>query len=840
MAGIKKISAIKKRIFKFDTRKKYYNKKRFKIKEIRPLDVLVNELKETLWSEDKEKREKLKKPIVFVFMVAFVLAGVIGYDMFFGGGESVIELPEISMMPSLFAAVKGSGIASFGPHSIASHNVAYYILEYGSSGAENVQVVTESYDRLPPNQVFILESKREQSESYPQFFHDLKKKLKENGILVNSISLEQVENLPSGCILIVPSGYLPQKLANDGPENIISIAERGVSVIYIGYSFNYVITENGDKLLMTSNVTKGLVFQSANLKATDGFKASQAGLYTVKASKDQNPLMLYGIVSVVNIGDGAILFIPQVLDSGWESYESAADDLEMMVTQMLWNPPKARKTFNLNPAPGGNQEVLFSVPFAENEKNLLIRVIAKNGTAQQEKIIAAYPRPDVNGGLFYVNDITKTVPYNISGQSTNFLLVLNENNNESRFLYLSIKDAYGNEVSKSRVSRDKLALRGGIQFEDKIGINPEIYIANIVDEENNKYANAILQIVDINFQTVKEDYREGNFTFKVSAGGEDFYLKDVIVIVNGGEYGTYETSGSELSISLKDKIVGTNLPTGNYTFEFKVNQLTKKVVLENPESGRLSDNPLFWVAAFGILASLYFIAPYLARLTSTVDYSLDIPDFPPLMSIKIPIKKSAVLDVLEKVNEDYKWASTPLKLSEIKKGFGKIVYQSKPVFISDYNLEYILENLEGTGDVKKALNYYGLIRWEKKTGKSIKFLSIYRSIRDMCITEAVPFTSIGESKDCDIKLSVLGQNLFVYIVDSPKVWEEKIGLALQYMQKNPVVVLFENDEEKAEFEDMLNSTSESAAMVKLEVMNGSVNLLTIKELRKMIKEMKEI
>ncbi len=208
--------------------------------------------------------------------------------------------------------------------------------------------------------------------------------------------------------------------------------------------------------------------------------------------------------------------------------------------------------------------------------------------------------------------------------------------------------------------------------------------------------------------------------------------------------------------------------------------------------------------------------------------------------MKIPVKKDTVLGIFEKVNEDYRWKNTPLKLEEIKKGFKKIIYQSKPVFISDYNLEYILDKLRGKGEIKSALDYYGLGRWEQESGRSMTYLAIQRKIRDICINEAIPFSKPGESPDYDIRLKVLGQDVFSYLIDSPAVRAQKLALAMRQMQKGVVVLLFQNADDKKDFEDTVSSASESSGLIKMEIMAGSINLSTLSEFEKMLKEMKQI
>lgn len=843
MPEIRKIIGIKKRNYRFDLRKRYFNKKKYAIAKKNPLQQLLGNLNEAFNVGGPRTAAPRRRMLPLVFGIVLVIA-ILGYFIMGGQAQPARSAePILIKSPAIDMFIRESGIASFGTRKQNPDSIAYYNLQYSLSDADSFNVTTETYNEHVPNQAFILVSKRSESESYPQFMHSLKKRLDSYGMPLNEITLGQLETLPEGAILIVPSGVIPERLVetgSTGEARIVEMAKRGVDVIYIGETFgpdDFAIDEAGNQVSIGANISLPFRFVISPV-SPDGLKIKNGG-YKVYGRENQ-PAMSYGVVSTVSIGRGYILFIPQVLDSGWKSYDDAASDLETIITDMSWRPPGPAVEASLDASAGKKNALLISAPFAEREKTIVLKLNASNSDRKIERRVVLYPKSDVNGGLYYMEDITSVISGNVSGEEVSFKVVLNENTNDSRYLFLTLADSYGNGINKSSIYPERIELRGARQFSKRLDVKPSIYLATISDEEMNPYAKAIIKVVDVDFNVTMQDFRTGNFSFSVNANQVLLYLKSIKITVNNGSYGTYFQSGPDLDISLANQFVGSGLPNGNYTFDFQIRDLKKRVVLEQAQSGSWTSSPLFLFLGIAIAGALILLAPYLATLTAHVDYSLDIPDFPPLLSIKIPMKKSAVLGIIERVNDDYRWKNTPLKLEEIKKGFRKVVYQDKSVFISDYNLEYILDKLKSEGSVKSALDYYGLTKWEKDTGRSTRYLATYRKIRDMCINEAIPFTKIGESKEWDVKLDILGQSVLAYIMDSHDVWSAKLSLSMKQIHKSPVVLLFDSGEEKRDFEDRINSASESIGLVKLEVMNGSINLLSMDELEKMIKEMKTI
>lgn len=846
MVQMKKIKIkIKKQTYKFELRKKYFNKRKFKIVEKKPIELISNALKEVLFPK-KTSLTDVRKPII-AFAIFIILLLLFSMLLFSGTNNTQVVQNVTFQAPQLVVNFQEGGIVNIGGR-VRDSVVGYYKLNYSVSGADSITIKTEIYKERIPNQVFVLVSKMDQATNYQLFKYELKRRLEAKGLPLNEMSLDQVETLPAGSVLIIPSGLLPEKLTQPGNANLLTLANRGVLILYIGQRFDsegFTITESGSRKGISPEFASKLpfTFVPANLVSSNKSLNILNTYYMAKTSSGNSGTLLYGTISLVTTQQGGkLLLVPQVLDHGWNSPALAAEDIDKIITEIKWALPQNERqhTYSIQ-GNASDYSFFFSPPFSEKEKTIVARVIASHGGNTTEKLHVFYMRQDVKGNLFFSEDMLHLVSGTITEKETSFIAALRENTTEERRLFMSVRDINGNELLRTPLAQGasgRVPLLGDTEFSERLNLDKGVYLASVVDEDNKPYARMIIEIIDVNISVVSQSFDKNLFVFSSTVDGQSIKINQVKVIVDG-KYSYQFTDSSEFRINMEKDLRGEQLSPGNHSFVFEYSGLKKVVVLQRFASSQFYENPIYWI--MGIIALLIFVGtPYLAALLRKEMYALDIPDFPPLSRIKIPMKKEMVFGVLEKVNEDYKWKNTPLTLEEIKKGFKKIIYQNRAVFISDYNLEYILEKLHNKGDVKSALEYYGLTKWEVETGKSIKYLAMQRKIRDICINEAIAFSRSEEKTKCDMYLKVLGQDVFVYIMDLPATREEKLTLALRAIQKGLVVLLFENAEEKKDFEDTINSASEGGGLVKLEIMAGSIVPLEIKELEKMLKEMKNI
>jgi hypothetical protein len=251
------------------------------------------------------------------------------------------------------------------------------------------------------------------------------------------------------------------------------------------------------------------------------------------------------------------------------------------------------------------------------------------------------------------------------------------------------------------------------------------------------------------------------------------------------------------------------------------------------------DEPIFWVTLL-LTGGIVGIGVIFARQES-VYFAIDIPDFPPVARTKIALVPDAVLSIFEKVNENYRWQTTPLTTQEVKNGFKDVFFKGKPVYITDYNVEYLLDELEKKGMVRESLGYYGLTAWEQKSKRSIAYLSLMRRLRDICVNNAIPFTGLGESEVADSDLTVVGQEMSLHFYERNMDISALLSRVIPTIGQGIAIIMFRNASDKEQFQTIMNSSpTVGPLIVKMEADSSSLLLLTADEVEKMLIEFKSM
>ncbi|MGB9719598.1 MAG: hypothetical protein ACPL06_03325 [Candidatus Anstonellales archaeon] len=801
------MAEIKRRQFKFEVEKRYEHVKRFRAVKKSELQLFL----EALFKKKEDKKPKGPKEeakptslisILIAGLVVFILilAGIIFY---------ILNLPTIippaeKEKPAHFINLLESGVASYG-NEFSPRTVAYSIIETNAT-----TIHLGLYTSPVSNQVFFLECGKYQSQNnYPYFEGVLKSELEKEGFSVGEISAEDALSLPEGAVVIAPCGKFPKELLVSKFKDFI---ERGNTFIYIGLEPNQAVDLDGSLTAVPSSFWKTFNINFERERMTCNA--------TLKDPLYKSGSILRGCISLVKYGKGSMIFVPQALDVGWESGTDAAADLENIISNTEWLTPKYENSFNLT---GTNALV-----FVDSEQSG--GYLKLYSTSENELTYAVF-KPifsDVAGEL-YVSEGPTVVSTAISGSPLNFHAFINDGG-EQKPLYLDIVDSWGRSVE--RVSLGTHPLSSDFIFSYAGSLAEGSYLCEINDGQK-AYARGVFSIAPIDIKP-QVNFMESKYTFSFFVGDKEVFLRDVKIKFRDKTYAFSNVHTVELDLNRE---FGGPTPTGSYDFVFTIGGEQKSVTVVRKETGGLSVifsplNILLFSIALGIVA----LGIYLAR-KEEAPYALDIPAFPPIEKIKIPIKRKEVLAIFTKVNDFYKWKYTPLKLAEIKGGFKGIYYQGKPIYLSDYNLEFILDKLERRGDVKSYLDYYGLASWEKESGRSIPALAMFRAIRDICVINAIPFSDLGRAKGCDTKMKVLGQDFYINFYEKGRM-SEVIKNSIESAKKGVSIILFGYQDEKESFIPYVYSPNRLSGILKFYIENGDVLLLTVEELRKKIKEIK--
>jgi len=848
MVEIKELK-IKKGMYSFESRKRFQYVLRFKVIEKKPLEQVMDVIKLIL----RPKKAKPKEAAIVagasapsggfnialvagaIFLaILIILAGFIWFQ--FGGVQTVIVPYTPIEKGSISNKVIEKDVLTAGPRGTQDH-LAQVFVEYNTTGMQNYSANIKTYDYDLPNQVFVLNSDRVEATNYSDFMHGLRLELQKRGIVLNEISVEQLATVPRGAEIIIPSGVIPVQLLV-GRSNITRLLDGGVTVIYIGQSFKSML--NGSQVLSTPDkLSSGVpvVFdERAAPTCTGNFSLFQP-LY--RASGGSSSSLVYGCISVIRRGSGTILFVPQTLDGGWRiNPRAAASEIARIVIETPWVLPDGEGSFyqigtDNDTGEISGRQLFFSSPYTGTTRTvrLYFKGYSETGTVFEDiKIVRAEKK---TRGEFYVSQLSVTSTH-VTDEKIRMNAKLSEPNPASPSMFIVFFNSSG--VEAGRDSRGNINTQASdVNMDVPIYLDTGEYKVTLEDDVSRVYAASYLKVESVSIGNPRIGKKASIYVFDVSTPTS---LKTLTVDVDQGKYvHTYNNvPPGQLEVDVTSYTGGDSLSYGNHTFIFKAGGLVKEV--SYVRSLPPAPFPPELVLVFILAGAIVGVGIYFAR-REKIYYGIDVPDFPPVSRTKIALSLDTVLSVFQKVNDNYRWEYTPLAPTEVRNGFKNIFVRGNPIYITDYNTEFLLNDLTRRKKIKEFLGYYGLIGWETKSGKSIRYLAMLRKLRDICVNNAVPFTPIGESKICDSEITVVGQQMLLHFYEKTNT-QEVVSRALSTVKNGITIVLFKDDSEKRDFSSLLNSSSEAPIVMKMEVESSSVLLLTYPELEKMVQEFKGV
>jgi len=864
MAGLPKIK-IQKTKYSFDVKKKYQYEKHYKVIKKSFGEALKDSLK-GVFAQKKppakpgmyrqaEKKQPATSFNPFVvggaIILALVLVIAVGLALSLqGAGQEIPKVVPSFEKVSVYNSLFDGEVLTSGDRYV-SMNAALVGFRYNASGLDNYTASVYTFDKNLYSEVFLLESDAEDSGAYSDFVSALRAEFGRYGVVLNEISIQDLESLPTSAVIIVPSGYLPIELLGGGDSSITpaSLASRGIVVVYVGRPFSKVYS-NGIVVNTPAEIKKNIPFdfdEKTSLRS-DGISLYQP-LYSVSGSGWES-LLVHGSVSVVTKGDGAFVFFPQSLSGGWTTnpanpqkpaYEYAAGDIAKVVLEAPWaRPDGSPKVYSL--APTAASVYLLTSEFKGKEKSVLVLFEGRKSIGEQQITVydrkVARVKKTANGNIYFASG-NSVIPSSISGQNVRMYVSLAEPQAQQINLRLLVINSSGDVFTSTQLGR----LSTQSEKEVDVALDPPRgeYKLAVVDDAGKEYAASYLSVSSIKIDYLGKGKGASVYKFSITMDGQPIQLNQVKVSIDNGKYGiyTFNAVSAAIDVDARQYTGGDALPPGNHSFEFKVGELTETFYLDIPVPQLpLFSNPLFLGAiVFSVL--IVVVSVFFARKEETM-FSIDIPDFPPLARERISLSSDVILSIFEKVNANYHWSYTPLKLSEIKSGFKDIYYKGKPIYLIDYNVESLLQKMVSQKKLAQSLGYYAPTSWEAATKRSIRYLAIMRALRDTCINNATPFTGLGESKKADTEIDVVGQKMFVHFyypgVDLSALFKKifsNVGEGIN-------IILFENEIEKGRFKKLLASPTKAQVLMKLEVESSAVQLLTIDELEKTIKELRSI
>ncbi|MFH0737141.1 MAG: hypothetical protein V1827_00660 [Candidatus Micrarchaeota archaeon] len=849
-------SRLKKKQYRFELKKKYQYTGHFKLKERPPIEAIKDSVKALL---KPRKAERAPAPAAFqqpqtgfnflvfggfllIAFILFIFAWLYLTLVVLQPGPALFQ-PQVEKS-SIDNTLESGSIITTGARGAPMY-LAAVLVDHQATNLDNLTITLTPYKQRLPSEVFILESERFDASTYPDFVRVLRSDLARRKIILNEMTLKDLETMPQGAIVIVPSGAIPKELLGfDSRISLNKLADRGIILIYIGQPFNKML--NGTLVSFTPKETlKGVPAsfdENAGLESEDGFSLYDP-LYRASPTMGWTGDIAYGSVSYIFKGDGGIIFVPQTLDGGWRGdYDAAANDVSRIIFENAWAEPVGEPrvyTFTNDTGLSGT-EYLFTSAFKDPRASVKVDFVgyppSSNFTVDQT--LSTYLQKEGESSMF-VEEGGTVVSSNITDQLVRISALLREPVAAQPMMYILMLDSLGNEAA--RIPKDNVNVQADHSFDVPIYLERGEYIVQLVDDAGKAYSSAYMKVVSIDI-TPKgiDDKKQSVYLFDVTMDGQPRTLGDVTVVVDNGTMGTYQFQDvDKIRVDVGQYTGGEQLSFGKHDFHFKAGALTVDVAVPRNRARTIFDEPMFWIALV-LSGALAVVGAVFARPEHML-FALDVPDFPPVARTKIPLPPDTILSIFEKVNDTYRWQNTPLTPAEVKNGFKDVFVQGKPIYITDFNVDFLLEELEKRGLVKESLGYYGLASWEAKRGRSIEYLSMMRKLRDICVNNAIPFTGIGESEQADSVITVVGQQMTVHFFEKKKEMKGLLGRVLPTIGKGIAIVLFRSQNDKEQFQIAINSSPSAAPLiVKMETDSSSLLLLTDDELEKMLIEFKSM
>lgn len=840
----------KQKELKISTIKNYSYKAKYGIVKKARLDEIKDDLSSIFGGPKKSKKkkgenagtgEKTKPFKINVPMIAGIFVGML----------LIIYIVLLSMMPSqplnqynyipsnLSVCyipqyfISNSDVVDFGTKSTPQYS-AYALVHFLDTPPKNCTANIWTTKQYIDDSVYILNvpiSDRASSETISDFDDLFRITAHSKGLSVNTVSIQELDNVPSYSILIIPTGYFPKQLIDTGVLN--ELLSKNINIIYIGNSFDQgFVNAKGD---ITSGVGSSTVGFSSQAGDCNGLSLSNP-LYTATSGQGKGAYNFgayYGCISFYKYSSsdqslsngGMLLFVPQSLDTGWDNYKDAVSDIIKIVVEQPWSVSNSIQTYNCSSISQEKNLALFSKSMSKNYGGVVVSITSCNKTQY-----TLFNAKKSTLGHMYAAQEGVIVPFEMSTKQTMFWVEpISPISGRKKFYIDVYKDG---KVFGKPMSLGYLNTNTGKSLNSEVHTEKGNYLFALRDDQGNQYAKLYLRstFADISYK----GYRSNSlFSFEITKDGVPYKLKYVTLNIDNGLYKFNYSNVDSIDVQLPN-----DLHPGNHVFTFTIGQITKTINISVvKESSSLFSDPMIWGAV--LISVLLFGVGYIFEKKDVIKYSLDIPDFIPSERRHIELPAVKILELFDKINEEYGWDHTPLKANEIRREILKIIYNSRQVNITEYNTETVLSHLCQWGYIFKVGDYYVPLSWVKDTKRSPKYLAIFRRLRDSCIKNAIHFTEFNKEKNVDSILNINENKIYVHIVDdvrkaSPRV----ISRALKLIPKGINVILFYDSYSLEKFNDILLVPDVPNTLLKLESDFWSVILTDFSSLDKILRKIK--
>jgi len=856
---VAKFAKVHRAVYSFNVSRLFIPIRRFikKSTELTPelikeyiLSIFGANIRKDAKSKERVQAMESKSPGIrnFILIGVAVILLIVGYGAFvyMGIGAQTAQLPP-------------SQAAQLAAPAIVAHLADSGFLDSGQKGTRwfaSVDIEGANLDEMTlsflvqrnemPQDVYVLRVPNYQFAShYREFYSKLKGTLAGRGIFISEITVDELLSMPKSkkIVLIVPSGNLPSVFigGESGSFDMRSFARDGNVLVYIGFKPSEgILTRQSPapQPISITNLSKyGLQFTSeAGQPQSFSFRNP---LFSVNSEgTDSSRPIVRGQIGEYSVswgGEGFAYFIATTVDFWWSfAGDKSAVELADAISSARWGAGLAKGDVLVNATNGtisSRRLTVFSGVYSPTDVSrigkasgtLLVQGVNREGNESSStgKSISVLFGDRPSGMIKHEEQFISSA---ISDQQMQVQYSLNEQTTALKQVFLSAVSSNGTETLFVPITSAPISLKitdATYLFDNRLPFGD--YILKITDEERHLFAQSYLSMAAFRAETFVSDFARGMFVFNVVMQGyiEDYLpkLRHITVSLDGSAPKEVETARGQIAYNATPTTVA-----GNHTFIFQFGADNVPLVVQYNRPSSIFEKPENIAAAL-ITALLFGIGMLIAR-PEIISYSVDVPDFPPLQAIAIPVKREMILDLFESVNRDLRWRQTPLSIADLKAGFKKILFRGRSVMIGDYNLEMILDKLREEGYIDEAMDYYGLKRWERETKKSIHSLAMTRALRDTFVTEGIQFLPFGQRGDADTVISYGGEKVFIHIYETDSV----IRRAIESASVGRSVVVFGNEIIMRDFLSRIHSSAEMNVVFKLLLDSGKISVTPVANL----------
>ena len=780
---------------------------------------------------------------LIILIAILLIIGVVGILAIFYLASGGVK-PPAPINTSITFSVLNSGVLDYG--SSVPSKVVYLLTQADGQGIADANVSVMLYDSEIPHDIYLLDysspgfSGCTECDGLPDFRTSLEATLKKYDLLavnstLNQIKIDQLERISRPSILIVPTGKIPAQLIGlETGQDLNQLMDKGFVIIFLGSDLDEALYTNGSVVSIPDST----------LSAYNISYQVRSDLETCQGYTLQNPSFVISrnniaacSMSYVQRGNGYFFVLPRSIDIGWSNGKAAGEDVGRLIHEVLWKEPLTTGGLDISAQEinesNSSSSMIFLAPsqYDSGWARIFVNATTSNGTQLYKNIDTEITNP-VNGEM-------TNKPQAFGNEKMLIEFRFSENFSTTRDANISVA-VYKNMQYVWRQYAHSIKIQTEYTFTSNFIVDPEYmpvgnYTLRAEDDNGYVYAQSFLSVppIILTMPNPRWDLEPQIFTFFVSVPRNPILSNssDTVPLPYTLAYITVnKTPGHDLLPPYSNAsdsngaftfIPSQSLDYGLYTFKVNISGQSLTINSNFPKPASWLDNPLniVLIVAIVLVAAL---AIALRRPEKPV-YTIDVPDFPPLERVVVPISKFSVISLFDSVNKEYKWSFMPLSPQELKNEMRrKITYKGAPILITDYNLDKILDELIESGDVVKALNFYGLKSWEAKSGRSIRYLVLFRLLRNFLINNAIPFTDLNQRKDCDMLATVKGEGLYLHIYTD----DGTLKRALELSGAGKNFIVFESRKELEEILKKLDlSYSSLAVILKSEIGVGSIQLI---------------